>query len=117
MAQAKNLPNLPVKKFALALCSKNVWGVITSDQPKEITFGDGSTSTCHTGFACRGTVIAGWGEKEGTTVIKQEGDLWASRNPHVVAYLGDFDGADLSDPLVLAEILAYGRHKLSCMNL
>lgn len=117
MAQAKNLTNLPVKKFALALCSKNVWGVITSDEPKAITFADGSTSTCHTGFACRGTVIAGWGSQEGTTIIKKEGDLWASRNPHVVAYLGDFDGADINDPKVLAEILNYGRRKLACMNL
>ena len=54
---------------------------------------------------------------EGTTFIKKEGDLWASRNPHVVAYLGDFDGADLNDPKVLAEILNYGRRKLACMNL
>lgn len=111
MAQVKNITSLPVKKYALALCSKNVWGVVMSDAPKEITFADGTSSTCHTGFACRGTVIAGWGAQEGTTVIKKEGDLWASRNPHVVAYLGDLDGFELD------EILQFARHKLSAMNL
>lgn len=111
MAQAKNLPSLPVKKYALALCSKNVWGVVTCDEPKEITFGDGSISVCHTGIACRGTIIAGWGNMEGTTVIKKEGDLWASRNPHVVAHLGDMEG------FTMDEILAFARHKLSAMNL
>lgn len=111
MAQVKNIPSLPVKKYALALCSKNVWGVIMSEEPKEITFTDGSSSVCHTGFACRGTVVAGWGALEGTTVVKKEGDLWASRNPHVVAHLGDLDGFELD------EVLAFARHKLSAMNL
>lgn len=111
MAQAKNMPNLPVKKYALALCSKNVWGVVTCDEPKEIVFADGSKSVCHTGIACRGTVIAGWGALEGTTVIKKEGDLWASRNPHVVAHLGDMEG------FTMDEILVFARHKLSAMNL
>jgi len=112
MAQAKQFPKLPAKQFAVALCSKNVWGVIFSDGKQEIEFEDGSVSECYTGFACRGTVIAGWGHKTGETIIKKEGDLWASRDPHVVAYL---EGINPDQPI--EDILMLARHRLSALNL
>lgn len=112
MAQVKDFPKLEVKRFAIALCSRGVWGVITSESPKEIEFKDGSKSLCHTGFACRGTVIAGWGVNEGKTIIKRQGDSWASRAPHVIGYL---EGINPNQPI--EEILEYARRKLTAVNL
>lgn len=110
MATIENFPKLPAKKFAIALCSRNVWGVIMSDSKEAIQFSDG-TSECWKGFACRSTVVAGWGEGAGKVFQKDVGDLWASRNPHVVAYIDGMENASLK------EILAAARRKLSCMNL
>lgn len=112
MAQAKNFPRLEPKKYAIALCSRNVWGVITSDGKRDIEFADGSSSSCYTGFACRGTVLAGWGIHEGKTFVKEQGEPWASRNPHVVAYL-----YEMSDDTPIEDILEFARSKLSAMNL
>lgn len=102
MAQIKNFPKLAPKKYAVALCSRNVWGVIMVDEKQTIHFEDGSSSDCWTGFACRQTVIAGWGIHKGKTFIKEVGDRWASREPHVIAYLDGVEKMSLKEILNLA---------------
>lgn len=110
MAQVSQFTSLQPKKYAVALCSRNVWGVIMVDEPKEIQFSDG-TSTCWTGFACRSTVVPGWGKTEGQSVVKDVGDTWASRNPQVIAYLDGMENKSLK------EVLAAARSVLSARNL
>lgn len=56
--------------------------------------------------------LAGWGIHEGKTFVKEQGEPWASRNPHVVAYLHE-----MSDDTPIEDILEFARSKLSAMNL
>ena len=111
MAKVTDYPTLQPKKYAVALCSRNVWGVIMVDEKQEIKFDDGSSSECWTGIACRSTVVPGWGIHEGKTFVKDIGDRWASKNPHVIAQLEGVDG------MPLKEILAMARRAIAVRNL
>ncbi len=110
MAKVTDFPRLEAKKYAVALCSKNVWGVIMVDEKQDIQFPD-AVSSVWTGYACRSTVVAGWGVYEGKTFMKDVGDLWASRDPHVIAYLDGVENMNLK------EILALARNALAVRNL
>ncbi len=65
------------RKGALAFCSLNSLGLITSEKPRTITYSDGNT-----GIAWIGIHL--------TDKIAPVGSLWSSRNPRVVGYVDDF---------------------------
>lgn len=62
---------------AIARCSRGQLGLITVDEPTEVTYPDGNT-----GIAWVGIHLA-WGEGV------KPGDPWSSRNPTKVADLAD----------------------------
>lgn len=103
MDKIKNFKKLSPKKYAIALCSLNVYGLILVDEKEKIKFSDGSTSDCWTGITCRSAVVRCILNKD-VTFIKDVGSLWASRNPNVVGFLSDVENLPIEEVLKLAEI-------------
>lgn len=65
---------LKPRKGALAKCSQGAIGIITSETPVEVTYGDGKKGKAWTGFHLEG---------------EKFGQPWSSRKPEVVAYLDE----------------------------
>ena len=59
-------------KGTLAICSRGILGLITSDGVKEITYPDGTKGMAYTGIKLSGPDI---------------GEPWLSRTPNVVAFV------------------------------
>lgn len=67
------------RKGSIARCSLETLGFITEDEPKEVTYPDGSK-----GFAFVGIHL--------TDKIAPVGSPWSSRNPLVLCHLVELDG-------------------------
>lgn len=86
-------------KYALAYCSGGLLGLITSDEPKEITYNDGNKGTAWTGLQVTGGWIAGVGGDAGKRFFRAPGMAWSSRTPRVIALLEVVEGAALEEQL------------------
>jgi len=62
------------KKGALAYCSLNCLGLITEDEPQEVTYPDGNKGIAYVGIHLTGQ-------------IAEIGSPWSSRTPRVVGYI------------------------------
>lgn len=62
------------RRGAIAVCSKGSIGIITSDEPVEVTYPDGSKSMAWVGLHL-------------TDKIAKIGEPWSSRTPTVLLYL------------------------------
>lgn len=65
-----------IKKGDIALCGIGTIGLITDDEPKEITFNDGNTVKTYVGIHL-------------TNKVCKIGDRWTSRNPVVIGNIYD----------------------------
>lgn len=102
---------MQIKKNAIAKCSLGIYGLITVDEMKEVTYADGNKGVSWTGLVIRDKIIAGINGHEGKTIHVKEGDLWSSKNPVVVTYLHfleDKEGKDL---------IEFARNKINAMGL
>ena len=77
------------KRGAIALCSLNALGLITCDEPQEITYNDGNKGLAWTGVQLMDVQIPGINGDEGKTFDVKVGEQWSSRNPRVVGYIDD----------------------------
>lgn len=69
------LKNLTPRKGAIAICSLGSIGLITSDEPQEVTYADGNKAVAWTGIHL-------------TDKIAPIGSPWSSREPRVWFYIG-----------------------------
>ena len=67
-----------IRKGTLAVCGIGCLGLITEDNPKEITYSDGNKSTAWVGIHL-------------TDKICPIGEKWSSRNPTVVGHTDDYN--------------------------
>lgn len=65
------------RKGALAFCSLGTLGLITSPEPHEVTYPNGTKGTSWTGIHLTDKICA-------------IGEPWSSRSPIVVAYVSQF---------------------------
>lgn len=70
------------RKYSIALCGKELVGLITDDEDKPITYQDGTKGLSWSGVQL--TVKSG-----------QIGDPWTSRNPKVLGHLQDLEKSGL----------------------
>ena len=75
MEETENIEEKP-RKGSLALCGLKCLGLITQDEPKEITYQDGNKGTAYVGIHL-------------TDKITDIGNSWSSRNPVVVGHVDD----------------------------
>lgn len=68
---------MEIRKGTLALCGLGCLGLITEDQPKEITYGDGNKGVAYVGIHL-------------TDKITKVGSPWSSRKPKVVGHIDNF---------------------------
>ena len=68
------MSSLKPKRGAIATCSAGSLGLITADEPKEITYSDGSSAEAWVGIHL-------------TDKIRSIGDGWSSRDPEVLGYI------------------------------
>jgi hypothetical protein len=60
------------QKGAIAICSRGILGLITSDKPEEVKYSDGNTGLAWTGIQIGENTF---------------GQKWSSRNPKVLNYI------------------------------
>ena len=65
------------RKGSLAICGLDTLGLITENEPQEITYRDGNK-----GYAYMGIHL--------TDKIAPVGSRWSSRNPKIVGHVDDF---------------------------
>lgn len=87
------------RRYALAYCSGGLLGLITSEQPVEITYRDNERGVAWTGVQVTGGTIAGVGGDTGKTFTVAPGTPWSSRTPRAIAQLSEDDGRSLAASL------------------
>jgi len=74
----------------IAICSVGMLGLITVDEPKEITYADGNKGVAWTGIQLRDDKFLGRGADEGKLIQVKAGTPWSSRNPEIIGNICDF---------------------------
>lgn len=69
------------------MCSLGRLGLITCDEPQEITYHDGNKGVAWTGIQLTEGEVNGRGGDEGKVFHQKIGDPWSSRTPVVVGYI------------------------------
>lgn len=77
------------RKGAVALCSLNRVGLITSDSPVEVTYNDGNKGISWIGIQLTDGEVMGVGGDKGKIIEQKIGDPWMSKNPNVIGYIED----------------------------
>ena len=80
---------LQPKKGAIAFCSLNRLGLITSETPIEVTYNDGNKGISWVGIQLTDGQVSGVGGDKGKIIKQKVGDPWMTRKPKVIAYLDD----------------------------
>jgi hypothetical protein len=80
---------LQPRKGAIAFCSLNRLGLITSETPIEVTYNDGNKGTSWIGIQLTDGEVNGVGGDNGKIIQQKAGDPWMARKPKVIAYLDD----------------------------
>lgn len=81
-----------IKKGTLAICGIGCLGLITEDEPKEITYPDGNKGTAYVGIHL-------------TDKVSKVGSPWSSRNPKVVGHINDFTKPNQSNRMSTCGIM------------
>lgn len=97
-------------KYAIAKCSLGVYGVITVDEPKDVTYADGNTGVAWTGLVIRDISIPGVGGHSGKVINVKSGNTWSSKRPEVIAQLSSVE--DLSPE----KLISHARHCLDTFS-
>ena len=97
-------------KYAIAKCSLGVYGVITVDEPKQVTYADGNTGVAWTGLVIRDISIPGVGGHSGKIIDVKAGNTWSSKRPEVIAQLSSVE--DLSPE----QLISHARHYLDTFS-
>lgn len=73
------------KRGAIAVCSRGYIGIITADEPTEITYPDGNKGSAWLGIQLtdKPPIDADWKGQKGI------GTPWSSRTPRVIGYVSD----------------------------
>ena len=71
------MENKKPRKGSLAICGLGALGVITEDEPREVTYRDGNKGMTFVGIQL-------------TDKLAPIGSPWSSRNPKVVGHVDDF---------------------------
>lgn len=80
---------LKPKRGAIALCSLGRLGLITCDEPQEVTYNDGNIGISWVGIQLTDGEVQGVGGDKGKTIKQVIGQTWMSRNPKVIGYIQD----------------------------
>jgi hypothetical protein len=75
------------RKGAIAYCSLNRLGLITSETPVDVVYNDGNKGVSWVGIQLTDGEVEGIGGDKGKIIKQKVGDPWMSRNPRVVTYI------------------------------
>lgn len=78
-------------KGAIAFCSLGKLGLITSEEPIEVIYGDGNKGISWVGIQLTDGVVSGIKNDAGKTFPIKVGDKWTSKNPIVVGHVSDYE--------------------------
>jgi len=78
------------RKYAIALCSLNRIGLITSDGPINVKYHDGNEGISWVGIQLTDGQVEGVGGDKGKIIQQKMGDPWMSKHPTVLAYLDEY---------------------------
>jgi len=98
------------RKYTIAKCSLGVYGVITVDEPKDVTYADGNTGVAWTGLVIRDTSIPGVGGHAGRIINVKSGNTWSSKRPEVIAQLSSVE--ELSPE----QLISHARYSLDTLS-
>jgi hypothetical protein len=82
---------LEPRRLAIAYCSLGMLGLILSEKPEEVTYGDGNKGVAWLGIQLRHLTLPGAMTHDGQDKILKPGDKWSSRTPRVIGYLDQMD--------------------------
>ena len=77
------------RKNAIAICSLNRIGLITSETPIDVTYNDGNKGVSWVGIQLTDGEVMGIGGDKGKIIKQKIGDPWMSKNPKVIGYLDE----------------------------
>lgn len=76
-----------IRKGAIALCSLNKIGLITSEIPLEVTYNDGNKGIAWVGIQLTDGIVEGIKGDKGKKFEHTIGSSWMSKNPIVLGYI------------------------------